>query len=319
MTADHPIKLFIGSSTEYLDVANAVKSNLAAAPGISPHLWTEVFPPGTTVIEGLEDVLRDFRYAAFLIGDEDKALIRRKPQAIARDNVWFEAGLFVGRHGRQNTFLFYPLDRKPKLPTDLEGLVLCPFQKGKGLRTDHNVEDACSEVINSITRKEENPHVALNEAVAMLEEARRLAAATTSDTTKKFGRLLTEALECIERHGQDCIDALDAHYDLMVNSALDLTEVDPKFSPLIRSPKALEDFANDFYRLLQRAKQLARFDDIFLPPFSPAITRFAYPPAIEAMTHQLRSLSGSPFPKAVREHAADLLARAHQRWLSALP
>tara|TARA_R110002096_G_scaffold122929_5_gene266114 strand:+ start:377 stop:1336 length:960 start_codon:yes stop_codon:yes gene_type:complete len=319
MSTNRPIKLFIGSSTEYLDVAETVKAKLSQQPWISPQLWTEVFPPGATVIEGLEDVLREFRYAAFLIGDEDKALIRRKRESVTRDNVWFEAGLFVGRRGRQNTFLFYPFDRKPKMPSDLEGLVLCPFEKGKGKQALPDVERACQEVVTSIQRKEQNPRVALNEAVEMLEEARRLAAAPNRDVNKKFARLLAEALDCIERHGQDCVDALETHFDQLVNSALDVVEENPNFAPLIASEESLEDFANDFYRLLQRTKQLAKFDDIFLPPFLPAITRFAYPPAIEAMTHQLRSLSDSPFPKEVREHAADLLAQTHQRWLATLP
>ena len=319
MTGNRPVKLFIGSSTEYLDVAKAVKSQLSSQPWMSAELWTDVFPPGTTVIEGLEDVLREFRYAAFLIGDEDRAWIRRKRQSVTRDNVWFEAGLFVGRRGRQSTFLFYPFDRQPKLPSDLQGVVLCPFLRGKRRKTPAKVDQACSTVLNAIERQERNSKLALHEAVEMLEEARDVVVGPESKANQKFGQLLEEALDCLERHGKDCVDALEDHFDAMINAGLDVIEASPKFGKLVADPAKLEDFVNDLFKLLQRTKQLARFDEIFLPGFTPSISRFAYPPTIEAMTEHLRSLSDSPYPPPVREHASDLLAQAQQQWLATLP
>lgn len=43
----------------------------------------------------------------------------------ARENVIFEAGLFMGRLGTQRTFLLVGDDRGVRLPTDLAGVTVC--------------------------------------------------------------------------------------------------------------------------------------------------------------------------------------------------
>jgi len=117
-------RVFIGSSTEGLDVAKAVEVNLKE--DAEPVLWKDVFAPSLTTIENLENVVDQVEFAVLVVTPDDLREKNEKTGKVPRDNVVFEAGLFMGGLGRDRTFLvkFKKNGNDPQLPTDLQGLTV---------------------------------------------------------------------------------------------------------------------------------------------------------------------------------------------------
>lgn len=119
-------RTFIGSSSEGLDIANAVKTNLADCTEC--QVWTEgVFLPGRVFIEALESILDKVDYA-ILVATPDDVLTQREVEALSmRDNVLLELGLFMAKLGRSRTYLVAPADQPVRIPTDLLGIKLVNY------------------------------------------------------------------------------------------------------------------------------------------------------------------------------------------------
>ena len=116
-------RVFVGSSSEAIWLADKVSKHLANATQVRP--WTEVFDLGTTTIETLCNELDRADYAVLLATTDDRTSIRGKVFDTPRDNIVFEAGLFMGRLGRRRAFLI--CDRQLTLPSDLDGLTVAQF------------------------------------------------------------------------------------------------------------------------------------------------------------------------------------------------
>jgi hypothetical protein len=144
---DRKPRLFIGSSTEGLDVAYAMQENLADAAQVT--VWNQgQFELSSTVIEGLDQATRSFDCAAFVFAPSDVATIRAERYEIVRDNVLFELGLFIGSLGRNRCFLVQPAEaRDLRLPTDLLGIVVGTYEPS---RDDENLAAALGPACNRI-------------------------------------------------------------------------------------------------------------------------------------------------------------------------
>ena len=119
--------LFIGSSTEGLDVARAVRSLLSDVAEAT--LWNEgFFRPGGTFIDTLVNALPRFDFAALVLTPDDLIQSRDVASMGPRDNVLFELGLFMGRLGRARTFLVHQADEGLKLPSDLSGVTAATYE-----------------------------------------------------------------------------------------------------------------------------------------------------------------------------------------------
>lgn len=117
--------LFIGSSTEGLDFARAVRSLLDDASETS--LWNEgVFTLGHTYIESLISAVSRFDFAVLVLTPDDQIIVRHDDGMSPRDNIIFELGLFMGRLGRERTFIVRPLGSL-KIPSDLAGISVATF------------------------------------------------------------------------------------------------------------------------------------------------------------------------------------------------
>jgi predicted nucleotide-binding protein len=118
--------LFVGSSVESLKYAYAVQENL------DHDALVKVWPQGVFNIAsyGLESLLsaagaHDF--GVFIFAPDDLVVIRGKKHQAVRDNVLFELGLFMGRLGRERTFVLAPERGNLHLPSDLLGWNVARF------------------------------------------------------------------------------------------------------------------------------------------------------------------------------------------------
>lgn len=144
--------LFVGSSSEGLDLARAVRALLAEDAEVT--LWKEgLFGLGSTFIESLINALPRFDFSALVLTADDLLTSREVTTLGPRDNVLFELGLFMGRLGRERTFVIRPRGDQIKIPSDLAGLTTAMFDWP---RADHNhqaaVGPACDGIREMIRR-----------------------------------------------------------------------------------------------------------------------------------------------------------------------
>ncbi len=115
--------LFIGSSSESLEVARAIRSNFNHDDFVI-NLWTDkVFGPSRFPIAELEKMVQQADFAVLVLGPDDKVESRNEKSDAPRDNVIFELGLFMGALSHERTFMVVPRECDIKIPTDLLGLI----------------------------------------------------------------------------------------------------------------------------------------------------------------------------------------------------
>jgi hypothetical protein len=119
--------LFIGSSRESLEIAYAAQENLDDCA--EPIVWKQgLFSVSEYFLESLLDTLDDADFGLFVFAPDDLTKIREEEMKTTRDNVIFELGLFVGRLGRERSFVLMPKDvAELHLPSDLLGLNTATF------------------------------------------------------------------------------------------------------------------------------------------------------------------------------------------------
>ena len=115
-------RIFIGSSSEALNVAQSVRSLLKADAEIT--IWNErVFKQGRGFLESLTLSLGSFDFAILIATPDDLITTRGQSRLSPRDNILFELGLFMGHLGRDRTWLIHPSNAELALPSDLLGVV----------------------------------------------------------------------------------------------------------------------------------------------------------------------------------------------------
>lgn len=129
---EHMPSVFIGSSTEGLDVAREVELQLQR--DAITTIWKDgVFGLGSGTLESLMKVLEQFDFAVMVLSPDDLIESRSQSYASPRDNVIFELGLFMGRLGRSRVFIVHEQDANLKLPSDLAGIAVSPYRKRDNL------------------------------------------------------------------------------------------------------------------------------------------------------------------------------------------
>lgn len=157
--------VFIGSSREAMNLANAIHSQISYFAQVTPW-YSGVFEGNDYTMESLEKQLEKCDFGIFIFAPDDVALHRGKHIFITRDNTLFEMGLFWGRLRRQRVFAIIPQEVKERddlikqervrdfhILTDLQGLTLLKYEA----RTDENYEAAVSvacHFINKMIRAE---------------------------------------------------------------------------------------------------------------------------------------------------------------------
>jgi len=143
-----PPAVFIGSSKEGLQIANAIQSNLHRSCGAFPKVWDQgVFGLGSTVIDSLLEAPSDYDFAVFVLSADDMITSREQNMRSPRDNVIFELGLFMGRLGRRRTFVLFEKRADLKLLSDLSGLILATYDGVWALKdVESAIAEACSPI-----------------------------------------------------------------------------------------------------------------------------------------------------------------------------
>jgi hypothetical protein len=113
-------RIFIASSVESLDVADAINVNLEHQAEVT--VWKNGFKLSSTSIDSLVEKSTIMDFAIFIFTPDDLATIRDQSKYIVRDNVLFELGLFTGTLGKDRCFIVKPRDVELHFPTDLLGL-----------------------------------------------------------------------------------------------------------------------------------------------------------------------------------------------------
>jgi hypothetical protein len=101
-------KVFIGASVESGRIVDALLVGLDHDARCIP--WYNAFPTGPNAIDSLIQALRECDFGVFIFAPDDATRMRDKDYLIARDNVVFEAGLFMGMHAKDRTFIIAPRD-----------------------------------------------------------------------------------------------------------------------------------------------------------------------------------------------------------------
>lgn len=118
--------VFIGSSSEGLSVASALKENLDH--DADAVVWNQnAFELGTTYLESLLKQLHKADFAILVLTQDDITISRKQRTTSPRDNVLFELGLAIGTIGRERCYFVYDNAKDFKLPSDLSGVNGAPY------------------------------------------------------------------------------------------------------------------------------------------------------------------------------------------------
>ena len=147
--------IFVGSSSEALPDAKAIKSVLAKF--FTTNLWSErLFELGEDTLSNLLRFVQFYDFAVLVISDDDTTISRNKKHGAPRDNVIFELGLFMGALGRRRVFpiVIQTKPRPPKIPSDLLGnnVVFLHKEPSKKLHAKQ-LSQELSQVVEDITAR----------------------------------------------------------------------------------------------------------------------------------------------------------------------
>lgn len=135
-------KVFIGSSSEGLEVAQAIQYQLRNDAQVI--LWNEgAFSLSHGYLETLVNTLSQFDYGVFVLGNEDSLISRGTQSQVSRGNVLFELGMYFGHLGRNRTFVVYDTNASPSLISDLHGVSFAPYDSGIGMDILSALGPAC--------------------------------------------------------------------------------------------------------------------------------------------------------------------------------
>lgn len=123
-------KVFIGSSSEAVSVVRIVANALSKTCDV--FAWdTNPVNPGQFLVEGLLEISESVDFAIFILSADDQLNYRENQYNAPRDNVIFEAGLFMSKVGRERVFLLSAEGKNLKYPTDIAPIQRVPYRNLK--------------------------------------------------------------------------------------------------------------------------------------------------------------------------------------------
>jgi Predicted nucleotide-binding protein containing TIR-like domain len=142
---DNRKTLFIGSSTEGLPVARAIKDNLESQFRV--EIWNEgVFELMKSTLEGLFVAGQRFEFAILVLTPDDTVCVEGEELKAQRDNVILELGFFLGALGRYRTFIVHEKSETLKLPTEIAGVTCATYHRPPGDDFSEVLVHPCSRI-----------------------------------------------------------------------------------------------------------------------------------------------------------------------------
>lgn len=118
-------RIFIGSSTEGLSVAERIKTFFE--PEYDCYIWNDgIFKFNNGFLETLLKSASLFDFSFMIFAADDISRIRKREYKTTRDNVLFEYGLFLGRVGLDKAYILK--EEGVKIPSDLAGIALFSYK-----------------------------------------------------------------------------------------------------------------------------------------------------------------------------------------------
>lgn len=152
-------KLFIGSSTEGLENAKLIKKEIEKQCGdwIDISIWNEgnIFELNSSTLDSLIKCTMLYDYAILVASNDDIINYRGTQKSAARDNIIFEAGLFLGAIGKNRTFIV--VDKNIGLPSDINGITIIFY--------DQNI--SCDDIVNKINETKHSCQLKLLPSAAL--------------------------------------------------------------------------------------------------------------------------------------------------------
>lgn len=143
--------VFIGSSSEARNIANAIQDNLSIANEVV--VWDQdIFHLGEGQFDSLIAATQEFDFAVFVAGDDDVLTKRGDALSVPRDNVILEIGLFIGALGKQRVFVVSASSKVISLPSDLAGLNIGKYNEMSGLRLTSTLAPLCRRIDERIAK-----------------------------------------------------------------------------------------------------------------------------------------------------------------------
>ena len=138
--------VFIASSVEGLPIADAINVNLDHE--MQCTLWRNgTFKLGSDSLGDLVKKSSVVDFAIFVFSPDDVSTIRDKAHVVARDNVVFELGLFIGALGKDRCYVVKPRGVDMHLPSDLAGVTTADFVPD---RSDGDISSALNSACKQI-------------------------------------------------------------------------------------------------------------------------------------------------------------------------
>lgn len=154
-------KIFIGSSTAGITIAEKVKINLSTIGNC--YIWNEpnIWEPNRSTFENLLRMVSYFDFGVFVATSDDLTLTNDKVVIEPRDNVILEMALFCGAMGRDKSFLL--VEEGIKIPSDFNGIYMPRFTK----IDDNSIYIACNEYASKIEEHYRLGHLSLYPTTAL--------------------------------------------------------------------------------------------------------------------------------------------------------
>jgi predicted nucleotide-binding protein len=122
-------RIFIGSSTEALPIAQGLKAHFNVSE-FEVHVWNEdIFDLSNVTLPSLVQEIGRADFAIMVLTPDDKVTVRKKRTRAPRDNVLFETGLFMGAIKPERTIILHGSIAPPKLPSDLSGFTTLRYKE----------------------------------------------------------------------------------------------------------------------------------------------------------------------------------------------
>ena len=144
-------KLFIGSSKEGLNVANAIHTALSSDAECT--VWKYAFPLSSNTLSSIMEAARTSDFGVFVFSPDDITEMRGERFLIARDNVLYELGLFSGHLTPNRCFFVLPDSIRIHIPSDLQGITSGTYETDRDDRDWNSaVGPFCNEVRTQIRK-----------------------------------------------------------------------------------------------------------------------------------------------------------------------